>query len=261
MSSSNHKYYFLRKYLRLPGYDYSGDGLFFITIDCYHLECRFGKIIKGKMTLNDFGEIAFDEWLKLSDRFDNFQLDTFQIMPNHMHAIVSLINPKETRGYVIESSLREKEMDSLREKEVDSLDETEAGASPANTSLELTTNKLKVLAGLAPASVSNSNFPVSVLSPNIQASISFPIAPVSVSSVGSKNLSDIIGSYKSIVANSCLEFHKQKYAGISHMPLLGKIWKRGFWDTIIRDEDSYKAISRYIRNNPKDWAHDRFYRK
>jgi putative transposase len=31
--------------------------------------------------------------MKLPERYPNFELDVFQIMPNHIHAIISLTNP------------------------------------------------------------------------------------------------------------------------------------------------------------------------
>ena len=34
--------------------------------------------------------IAYNEWTKLSARFPNFELDVFQIMPNHIHGIIVL---------------------------------------------------------------------------------------------------------------------------------------------------------------------------
>ena len=37
----------------------------------------------GEMVLNDFGQIAYDEWAKLPERFPNMILDVFQIMPNN----------------------------------------------------------------------------------------------------------------------------------------------------------------------------------
>jgi REP element-mobilizing transposase RayT len=81
-----------RRSIRLQGYDYSQSGLYFITICCNNRICRFGHIENGEMVLNEFGTIAHDEWITLSDRFDCFELDVFQIMPNHIHAIISL-NP------------------------------------------------------------------------------------------------------------------------------------------------------------------------
>ncbi len=42
------------------------------------------------MVLNEYGQIAYNEWMKLGERFSNFELDVFQIMPNHMHGIIVL---------------------------------------------------------------------------------------------------------------------------------------------------------------------------
>ncbi|WP_147273659.1 transposase [Pedobacter chinensis] len=39
---------------------------------------------------NEYGIIANNEWINLSERFSNFDLDVFQIMPNHMHGIIIL---------------------------------------------------------------------------------------------------------------------------------------------------------------------------
>ena len=79
--------------IRLKGYDYSRAGLYFITIVCHHRVPRFGVVVNGKMELNEFGKIAYAEWLKLSERFSNVELDAFQIMPDHMHGIIILNNP------------------------------------------------------------------------------------------------------------------------------------------------------------------------
>jgi REP element-mobilizing transposase RayT len=79
-----------RRSIRLKGYDYSQAGAYFITICVKNMECRFGKIENGIMILNEFGTIAYNEWFALEDRFANFELDVFQIMPNHMHAIIVL---------------------------------------------------------------------------------------------------------------------------------------------------------------------------
>ena len=77
-----------RRSIRLKGYDYSQAGLYFITICCQDRICRFGKIENNEMILNEYGQIAFDEWMKLIERFSNFELDVFQIMPNHVHGII-----------------------------------------------------------------------------------------------------------------------------------------------------------------------------
>ncbi|MFA6400007.1 MAG: hypothetical protein WCX31_00040 [Salinivirgaceae bacterium] len=85
-----------RRSIRLKGYDYSQEGAYFITICVHNRKCLFGKIVDHEMILNEMGQIAHDEWLKLSDRFSHFVLDVFQIMPNHMHAIIVLNDPVGT---------------------------------------------------------------------------------------------------------------------------------------------------------------------
>lgn len=78
--------------IRLKDYDYSQRGIYFITIICHDRISRFGEIINGEMILNQFGNIGYNEWLNLSERFSNFEMDVFQIMPDHIHAIISLKN-------------------------------------------------------------------------------------------------------------------------------------------------------------------------
>jgi putative transposase len=79
-----------RRSIRLKGYDYSQAGAYFITICCEERKYRFGNIVNREMILNEYGVIAYNEWVKLSERFSNFELDVFQIMPNHMHGIIVL---------------------------------------------------------------------------------------------------------------------------------------------------------------------------
>lgn len=203
-----------RQRMRLSGYDYSNPGRYFITIECNNMECRFGTVRKGKMIMSDFGKIARDEWLNQPGRYNNVVLDVFQFMPNHMHAIIELIKPGDKKNTLLESR-------------------TQAGASPASTIPVLNSPKnQKIEVELKPISDVDHKKGESGLH---------------------NTLSEIIGAYKSIAANSCLKQHKQKYANQKNVPLLGKIWKRSFHDHIIRDEASYKAIKRYIRNNVNKW--------
>ncbi|RZU47912.1 REP element-mobilizing transposase RayT [Fluviicoccus keumensis] len=38
---------------------------------------------------------------------------------------------------------------------------------------------------------------------------------------------------------------------------LGSLWQRNYHDRIIRNEDEYRQITSYIRDNPARWPHDR----
>lgn len=77
------------KQYRLPGYDYSSPGNYFITINTKDKIEFFGEIVDGEMVLNETGKIIKEEWLKLKNRFP-IELDEFVIMPNHFHGIVFL---------------------------------------------------------------------------------------------------------------------------------------------------------------------------
>ncbi|MGB0871034.1 MAG: transposase [Flavobacteriales bacterium] len=41
----------------------------------------------------------------------------------------------------------------------------------------------------------------------------------------------------------------------------GKLWQRNYWEHIIRDQQSFKNISKYIINNPNKWELDKFNNK
>ena len=77
-----------RRSIRLKNYDYSLPGGYFITICTRKRECIFGKIIRGEMILNEFGNIIGHTWQNIPNHFGHIQLDTFQIMPNHVHGII-----------------------------------------------------------------------------------------------------------------------------------------------------------------------------
>lgn len=79
-----------RHSLRLRGHDYRQNGAYFVTICTYKAACLFGNVIDGEMILNDIGNIVQDEWLKTSQVRTNVQLDTFVVMPNHLHGIVHI---------------------------------------------------------------------------------------------------------------------------------------------------------------------------
>ena len=74
----------------MPGWDYSGNGLYFITFVTQHRICILGKIVNGKTVLSDFGEIIKTEWNKSFEIRNELFCDEYIIMPNHIHAIIVL---------------------------------------------------------------------------------------------------------------------------------------------------------------------------
>ena len=73
---------------RLPGYDYSQPGAYFITL-CTNKNIEyFGKILHDQLIINEFGKILEQCWYDLVNHYDNLQLDEYVVMPNHFHCIM-----------------------------------------------------------------------------------------------------------------------------------------------------------------------------
>ncbi len=77
-----------RHSIRLKEYDYTQPGAYFITICTKERQSLFGDIVKGEMRLNHLGQIAFDFWQEIPEHFSHIELDTFVVMPNHLHGIL-----------------------------------------------------------------------------------------------------------------------------------------------------------------------------
>ena len=77
-----------RKKLRLPEYDYSWPGWYYVTVCTRDREPLFGQIVDDHMVLNHIGRIVEEEWLKTPLIRKNVALDDYVIMPNHLHGIV-----------------------------------------------------------------------------------------------------------------------------------------------------------------------------
>jgi REP element-mobilizing transposase RayT len=101
-----------RKQIRLKKYDYSSSGFYFVTICTQNRDCLFGNIVGVgrdrplKMILNQCGEIVKNVYKSLPNHHP-VQLDTYQIMPNHLHFILYVVlgasrrAPMETLGFIV----------------------------------------------------------------------------------------------------------------------------------------------------------------
>lgn len=235
-----------RKSIRLQGYDYSQAGLYFITVCCEGREHRFGTVENGEMILNEFGTVAYNEWAKLAERFPNFELDVFQIMPNHMHGIIALA--------VAQNNTHENNVGAgfTPAQNTTPAPIVGAGFTPAlNENGQPDNNKGQpVVAGFTPAANDDKQnnkgqpqgLPLRVTGHDNGATAR--VAPT---------IGDIVGAYKSLVTNACIDICNSKNIR------LGKLWQRNYHEHIIRDEQSYQTISKYIINNPKNWKDDKFY--
>ncbi len=76
--------------IRKPGYDYSQDGLYFVTSCVKHQICHFGNVENNKMVLNTFGLIAHQRWDWLLNRYPYLASHAFIVMPNHIHGVLEI---------------------------------------------------------------------------------------------------------------------------------------------------------------------------
>jgi len=150
-----------RRSIRLPGYDYSQPGFYFITICIYQRECLLGEIEEGMMKLSRYGEVVEYHWLNLTRIYSHIALNTFAIMPNHFHGIIEIKD-------------RDKDRD----------------------------------------------------------------------------LAKIVRTFKTFSARQINQIRSMK--GIP-------VWQRGYYEHIIRDEDSLVTIQQYIMDNPLKWEMDELY--
>ena len=91
-----------RKPNRLPDFDYSTPGAYFITICTEARQCTLGHIVGGgdldapTVHLSRIGKIVRQN-IELSNQISHIQVDKYVIMPNHIHLIL-LVDPLYTSG-------------------------------------------------------------------------------------------------------------------------------------------------------------------
>lgn len=88
---------------RFYGWDYSSDGVYFITLVTEDMKYHFDSIEKGKMILSEFGQIVHEQWLKSFEIRTELFLDEFVIMPNHLHGLVVLKNTQNLGMRIVET--------------------------------------------------------------------------------------------------------------------------------------------------------------
>lgn len=91
---------------RATWWDYAAPGSYFITFCTAQRRHLFGCVQRGQMHLSPLGEIARAEWERSFAIRAELACDVYVIMPNHIHAIVRIIEPVETHGCTGETHSR-----------------------------------------------------------------------------------------------------------------------------------------------------------
>jgi REP element-mobilizing transposase RayT len=125
----------------------------------------FGRLQGSRVSLTPLGELIVERWNELPAHYSNVLLDSFAVMPEHLHALLVLTDPKVG----------------------------EASLAPTT----------------GPRHVAHS-------------------------------LGAVIGNFKSGVTRAA---HRE-------LGLPGRIWQRGYYDHIVRNERDADQIRQYIASNP-----------
>ena len=83
-----------RKNMRLPDYDYSSAGGYFITVCTDGHRCILSEILDDCVRLTELGAVA-EETLKSINGRGGIVVDSYIIMPNHIHLILNLLSVEQ----------------------------------------------------------------------------------------------------------------------------------------------------------------------
>lgn len=109
----NKELYPQRRFLRLPSYDYSRQGAYFVTVCTQGKQCLFGQIVDSTIVLNPFGEVVESVWKDIPFHFPEVNNEVFINMPNHIHGIIAISKvgragskPAPTKQYPLSEIVR-----------------------------------------------------------------------------------------------------------------------------------------------------------
>ena len=83
-----------RKPNRLRNYDYSSQGVYFITVCTIDRKCILSQIVGGgvldapKIQLSEYGKIIENQITVMNSIYNNINVEDFVVMPNHIHMLL-----------------------------------------------------------------------------------------------------------------------------------------------------------------------------
>jgi REP element-mobilizing transposase RayT len=92
------------KYSRLPNYDYSGPGTYSVTLCICNREPLLSTIVEGQVVLTRIGEMVQEEWLRSFEIRAELELDSYIIMPDHMHGIVRIVEEDRVKQRALQEA-------------------------------------------------------------------------------------------------------------------------------------------------------------
>ena len=88
----------VRKRMRLPSWDYSDEGTYFLTLCAKNRRAMFSRIVgRGildapEIHLSQYGCLIQDSLNFIAEKYKNFMFHHWVIMPNHVHILLSVLD-------------------------------------------------------------------------------------------------------------------------------------------------------------------------
>ena len=264
-----------RQSIRLQGYDYSQEGLYFITICCQDRAHLFGRIVDGEMILNDAGLQAQECWQDIPNHFPNVVLHEFVIMPNHIHGIIEFVGANQ---YSPNNDLPNNDLPNNDSPNNDLPNNDSPNQSPSNPTSpdNFDVNDLEMANGgnWVEKDVGIPNVGADVINVENDAEMAYAGVCVGANAgaclganaggcLGAKDFSPLRNvtwrSPSKTIGSVVRGFKIGVTKWMRNNTNVVNVWQRNYYDHIIRNEQDYDRISEYIKNNPILWKEDRFY--
>ena len=217
---------------RLRNWDYSAEGIYFITICTAGHDCYFGGIVNKKMVLSNIGSLVQFEWEKSFVIRAELFCDYFVIMPNHIHAILHIGN-----GVCEQTN----ELHNRNMYNILPGNDVETDGRPY---LQISDRPSLQISNCLP--LQKSDYPSihhDIITKNQTSPSKFGVAYRPP-----KSISSFVAGFKSAVTVNARKIHAD----------FG--WQTRFHDHIIHADPEYHRIADYIENNPANWENDQFFK-
>ena len=251
-----------RRSIRLKGYDYSREGIYFITICVQDRDCLFGEIVAGAishstlqspiMILNNAGKMVERWYRELENKYPDKRCHEMVIMPNHFHCIIenvgagsqlnngSQLDDVSQLGAHVGAPLRGRPMinDNVHPNDIDNMHPNDIDNVHPNDIDNVHPNDID---NVHPNDIDN-------VHPNDEKyglhNKKYNVA-----------IGNLVDWFKTMTTNEYIRSVKQ----YGWKRFDGKLWQRNYYEHVIRSLEEYERIADYILNNPAKWQQDKFF--
>ncbi|MFZ9981021.1 MAG: transposase [Cyclobacteriaceae bacterium] len=240
-----------RRSIRLKGYDYSKAGLYFITICCQNRAHLFGEIATANpganrgisrnniLKFNDAGMMVEKWYYELENKFPDIKCHEMIVMPNHFHCIIEIVGADLCVCPAADVD------------NGDNGDNSDDGDKEGN----------RYVGDNGDVAVNGNNQVnggVMDIGENLDIGGNLDIGANMKNTEGEhigSPLYRVVQWFKTMTTNEYIRGVKNN----NWQRFNGKLWQRNYYEHIIRDEQSYHNITKYIKNNPAKWRDDNFH--